>query len=434
MNTTTISTITALVALSLVTPALAQESQVGVGRYGAQFPRIRDAWRQAAGAASLGLPAGNGGGARVHRFLDGVIQDFARTDAAGVWRRSAILARSVTSPAFVVKDGACDAYFRPGMADRLGLPVANVAVRRQAFARGNLIERNGRFELDSVGVGDAGEVHLPILRAFNALEWWLPGEPTNRVHRWGPMFIQDFVSESAGGHTSVPGARFPGAILYRADTGPNAQALWLGNGVWKAYLELGGEARLGFPRGREAGNRYMFDRGTLAFVNGAWRIEAGLVGRDAAGNVVEQIFAAYGREGGQDALGQPYDNGGGAVVHRWGAGRAQDLRGGRNGTGALLLRDGSPSAYWVGGEFFALYVREGGATGRLGYPTSEIRVARVEHPGGANIEFDEVGEQRFEGGRIIYLDGELRVEYTPGLIEREGDNRQARGVAHRRRS
>jgi len=79
------------------------------------------------------------------------------------------------------------------------------------------------------------------------------------------------------------------------------------------------------------------------------------------------------------------------TVHRWGNGDTQDFDGGSGGKGALMLRDGTGTAYWVHGAIWSRYEVEGGAQGNLGYPISD------EYQWGSNRRSD------FEGGYIYWV-------------------------------
>jgi hypothetical protein len=137
------------------------------------------------------------------------------------------------------------------------------------------------------------------------------------------------------------------------------------------------------------------------------------IGVDDGGGVHGAIIDAFARNGGEGALGRPYDNGGGAAVHRWGGGVVQDVRGGAAGAGALMLRDGAGAAFAVtGGAWDALLAR-GGAEGRLGYPLGDAAG----------------GRQRFEGGELVDVGG--RWDDAPVAMAAPGVGVDADGRAHR---
>ncbi|MEX2227074.1 MAG: M23 family metallopeptidase [Dehalococcoidia bacterium] len=90
---------------------------------------------------------------------------------------------------------------------------------------------------------------------------------------------------------------------------------------------------------------------------------------------------AYNSGGGQGSVGQPWNPCGGASdttitacwwVHSWGNGKVQDFSGPSHGhgpgTGAIMRRTGTSTAYWVHGGVWQRYLVAGGAPGYLGYP------------------------------------------------------------------
>ncbi|HDN79577.1 MAG: hypothetical protein DRI61_01795 [Chloroflexi bacterium] len=116
------------------------------------------------------------------------------------------------------------------------------------------------------------------------------------------------------------------------------------------------------------------------------------VGRDAAGNIYQPIIDCYIRNGGQEKLGLPFDNGGGVPVHRWGKGWVQDFQT-PDGTlkSIIMLRDGSDTAYILWGVIREHYIyKKGGAEGPLGYPVADQTTDEWGLPKGA-----------FENGVII---------------------------------
>lgn len=101
-------------------------------------------------------------------------------------------------------------------------------------------------------------------------------------------------------------------------------------------------------------------------------------------------------------LGLPRDKGGGAAVHRWGNGWAQDLGGGSDRPGALLLADstgGSASTpYWVYGNIWTQYlVADRGTPGCHGYPTSNLIPFA-----GPGLGSDTYLRQTFQQGYIVW--------------------------------
>ena len=72
-------------------------------------------------------------------------------------------------------------------------------------------------------------------------------------------------------------------------------------------------------------------------------------------------------------MGLPRDNGGGALMHRWGNGWVQDFGGGSDLPGALMLADGATTPYWVHGGVWREYLNvDHGTGGCHGYPTSNL--------------------------------------------------------------
>jgi hypothetical protein len=123
------------------------------------------------------------------------------------------------------------------------------------------------------------------------------------------------------------------------------------------------------------------------------------VGYGAPGSQAASSFtAAFTQLGGENALGLPRDNGGGAAVHRWGGGLAQDFAGGSEQPGALLLADGAAAPYWVSGSIWTQYlVADHGAPGCHGYPTSNLNP--FVDPG---LGSDTYLRQTFQQGYMIW--------------------------------
>ncbi len=123
------------------------------------------------------------------------------------------------------------------------------------------------------------------------------------------------------------------------------------------------------------------------------------VGYGAADSTTAGYFkAAFAQLGGESALGLPRDNGGGAAAHRWGNGWAQDLGGGSDQPGALLLADGAATVYWISGSVWTQYlVVDGGAQGCHGYPTSNLN--SYTYPG---LGSDTYKRQVFQHGYILW--------------------------------
>ncbi len=106
------------------------------------------------------------------------------------------------------------------------------------------------------------------------------------------------------------------------------------------------------------------------------------------------IGECWSRNGGVTNAGTPFDNGGGAAVHRWGPGDVQDFHDGALGPNLCMLRDGAGTAWMVRGAIRDLYFATGGGEGSLGYP----------------LEDEQAGpQQRFEHGAIAWKDGRFQV-------------------------
>lgn len=124
--------------------------------------------------------------------------------------------------------------------------------------------------------------------------------------------------------------------------------------------------------------------------------DRGWVGYSAPDAVASALNTAFAQLGGESVLGLPRDNGGGAPVHRWGNGWAQDFGGGSDLPGALLLADGTTTPYWVHGGVWTQYLTiDHGVLGCHGYPTSNL--APFNDPGRGN---DTTLRQTFQQGSI----------------------------------
>ncbi|MGZ3416798.1 MAG: glycosyl hydrolase [Polyangiales bacterium] len=111
----------------------------------------------------------------------------------------------------------------------------------------------------------------------------------------------------------------------------------------------------------------------------------------------DAISACYDRNGGAAGNGSPADNGGGAAVHRWGAGEVQDYAGGSNGPSMCMHADGTSDAWMVRGAIRDVYLANGGGEGFLGYPIED------EHTDGG------VPLQRFQHGYITHDGTEFKA-------------------------
>jgi hypothetical protein len=119
------------------------------------------------------------------------------------------------------------------------------------------------------------------------------------------------------------------------------------------------------------------------------------VGYDAQGRFYAPIAAAYDRNGGKAVLGDPYDNGGGAVVHAWGAGVVQDFRTADGAHAIIMLATGASVASMLRGIIRHRYLYSyGGATGRLGYPAADQGADEWGLPR-ARFEHGEIGCRAF---------------------------------------
>ncbi len=121
------------------------------------------------------------------------------------------------------------------------------------------------------------------------------------------------------------------------------------------------------------------------------------VGIGAPDTTTARYFnAAFVQFGGEDAVGLPRDNGGGAAMHRWGAGWIQDFGDGAYLPGALMMADGTTTPYWVYGGIWAQYSTvDHGAMGCHGYPTSVLTAFPNSGP-------DAYLRQNFQTGSIIW--------------------------------
>lgn len=117
----------------------------------------------------------------------------------------------------------------------------------------------------------------------------------------------------------------------------------------------------------------------------------------APNNTVAGYFKAiYNQSGGEDVVGLPRDNGGGASIHRWGSGWVQDFGGGSFKPGILMLADGTSTVYWVFGGVWTRYLTaDHGVQGCHGYPTSPL--AASTGPG-----TDTYYRQNFQRGFIVW--------------------------------
>ncbi len=119
------------------------------------------------------------------------------------------------------------------------------------------------------------------------------------------------------------------------------------------------------------------------------------VGYDAQGNYYPAIAAAYQRNGGEAALGLPFDNGGSAFVHRWGNGLVQDFKTTAGAMAIIMFRDATNDAYALKGVIRHRYVYTyGGALGALGYPSADQTADEWGLPR-ATFQHGEIGCRTF---------------------------------------
>ncbi len=122
------------------------------------------------------------------------------------------------------------------------------------------------------------------------------------------------------------------------------------------------------------------------------------VGANASAQVASAFKAAFARYGGEDVVGLPRDNSGGAGVHQSGAGLLQDFGGGSFQPGALLLANGTSTVYWIFGGVWTRYANvDRGTGGCHGYPTSALNAYKDAKPGNGNYF-----RQNFQKGYIVW--------------------------------
>lgn len=123
------------------------------------------------------------------------------------------------------------------------------------------------------------------------------------------------------------------------------------------------------------------------------------VGMDAPNQTIAGYFTTvFNQNGGEDTIGLPRDNGGGAGVHSWGNGLNQDFGGGSAQPGAIMLANGSTTPYWIYGGVWIQYLNvDHGAVGCHGYPISALRPYSDPLHG-----TDTVQQQLFQQGVIVW--------------------------------
>lgn len=130
------------------------------------------------------------------------------------------------------------------------------------------------------------------------------------------------------------------------------------------------------------------------------------VGMGAPSGAIAGYFTStFTQLGGEDVLGLPRDNGGGAALHRWGNGWVQDFGGGSGAPGALMLADGTITPYWVHGGIWTQYLtNDRGVNGCHAYPTSNL--APYVNSG---LGSDSYLRQTFQRGFIVW-------DVTTGMV------------------
>ncbi len=113
------------------------------------------------------------------------------------------------------------------------------------------------------------------------------------------------------------------------------------------------------------------------------------------GTMANAFLALFTQAGGENTVGLPRDNGGGAAMHRWAAGWIQDFGGGSMQPGALMQADSTGSVYWVYGAVWIRYLADLGPKGCHGYPTSALTA--VSGTGG-----DSYYRQNFQSGSLLW--------------------------------
>ena len=106
----------------------------------------------------------------------------------------------------------------------------------------------------------------------------------------------------------------------------------------------------------------------------------------------------YAQSGGENVVGLPRDNGGGAAMHRWGGGLIQDFGGGSYLPGAFMMLAGTTTPYWVYGGVWTQYLTvDAAVSGCHGYPTSVL----VPYTN-SGLGSDSYYRQSFQHGAIVW--------------------------------
>lgn len=132
------------------------------------------------------------------------------------------------------------------------------------------------------------------------------------------------------------------------------------------------------------------------------------VGSGAPDATTANLFTSAFSTLGENVMGLPRDNGGGAAVHAWGSGLVQDFGGGSELPGALMLATGTSTAYRVYGGIWTQYLsKDRGARGCHGYPTSSL----VPYTN-RGLGPDTYLRQTFQQGAIIW-------DATKGVVAKD---------------
>ena len=116
------------------------------------------------------------------------------------------------------------------------------------------------------------------------------------------------------------------------------------------------------------------------------------------GTIASYFTSAFTQAGGENVVGLPRDNGGGANIHRWGSGLVQDFGGGSALPGTIMLLDGTTTPYVINGGIWTQYVQvDSGALGCHGYPTAPPQPYH-DHILGSDTYY----QQAFQSGSITW--------------------------------
>jgi murein DD-endopeptidase MepM/ murein hydrolase activator NlpD len=334
-------------------------------------------------------------------------------------------------------------HFEGGQKGRLGAPtsgeigIGNGAIV-QNFEKGYILYGRGPTRTvmngSEIAVGyDGAGVNTTYTNTFDRIGGWdVVGSAANNVHRWGNGYVQDFVGGSEGS-----------GIIMKWDV--NNNSYWVGGSIWQKFLETGGVGGImgypiadryasngGFRQDFQGGSIFQSAKGTFPIFGGVGyqylHYEGGQQGRlgfPTSGEIgigngaivqnFENGYVLYGRgvtrtviNGSEIAIG--YDgagvnttftntferSGGWAVtgsaannVHPWANGYTQDFVGGSDGRGSIMKSNANNNSYWVGGDFWNKFLQAGGASGILGYATSDRYSSSIAL------------KQDFQGGSIL---------------------------------